>query len=181
MQASLDIVDDIVAKVMRSAPASQLGSEFDEFLFAPIADDGNGMLLSVVSALARLDVDPWEEAAHLARMPPDTAIQRLGTLIAALPDGPSARSNPRTIAARLIALLPRRADSNLRSRELLLRMAATTHSETVKDLIFYAIFIVFVVSAQWIIASDQSPAVDNASEPGAAAVSSQMAPRNAAQ
>ena len=48
---------------------SVLGSEFDDFLFAPIGDDRNDMPLSVLSALARLDVDPWEEAAELARWP----------------------------------------------------------------------------------------------------------------
>ncbi len=51
------------AKMNSNAP---LGSEFDNFLFAPIGVDKNGMVLSVVSALARLDVDPWEEAEELA-------------------------------------------------------------------------------------------------------------------
>ena len=52
-------------------------SEFDRFLFAPIGEEKNGMLLSVLSALARLDLDPWREAAELARMPKHTAKQRL--------------------------------------------------------------------------------------------------------
>lgn len=96
----------LVLTMVHSATASRLPLEFDDFLFAPIADDGNGMLLSVVSALARLDVDPWEEAASLARLPVDTAIERLRALIAALPPGVSASSDPATIAVRLIALLP---------------------------------------------------------------------------
>ncbi len=54
-----------------------LGREFDNFLFAPIDDDQNGPPLSVVSALARLDVDPWNEAEGLARMPRDQAKERL--------------------------------------------------------------------------------------------------------
>jgi hypothetical protein len=37
--------------------ASLLGPEFDDFLFATIGEQGNGMLLSVASALARLDAD----------------------------------------------------------------------------------------------------------------------------
>jgi hypothetical protein len=40
-----------------SVRMSPLGSEFDSFLYAPIGEDGNGMPLSVLSALARLDVD----------------------------------------------------------------------------------------------------------------------------
>lgn len=72
------------------------------------------MLLSVLSALARLNVDPWQEAAKLALLPGETATQKLAAIIAALPDGPSARRDPRTIAARLIALLPRRANRTRR-------------------------------------------------------------------
>jgi len=46
-----------------------LGAEFDDFLFAIIGDDRNGMQLSVVSVLARMDLDPWHEAATLAASP----------------------------------------------------------------------------------------------------------------
>jgi hypothetical protein len=38
-------------------------AEFDNFLYASIGADRNGMPLSVLSALARLDLDPWEEAS----------------------------------------------------------------------------------------------------------------------
>ena len=34
------------------------------------------MLLSVLSALARLDIDPWQEAAQLAGLPGETATRR---------------------------------------------------------------------------------------------------------
>ena len=74
-----------------SASASQFDPEFENFLFAPIGADRNGMLLSVLSALARLDIDPWQEAVQLAALPEETATRRLSSLIAALPDGPSAR------------------------------------------------------------------------------------------
>ena len=61
-----------------SASVSRLGSEFDDFLFAPIGADRIGMLLSVLSALARLDIDPWQEAAkqisRVAGSNGDTAI-----------------------------------------------------------------------------------------------------------
>jgi hypothetical protein len=93
---------------MTSSASISLGSEFNDFLFAPIGEDRNGMLLSVLSMLARQDVDPWEEAAKLARLPGDVAIQRLASFIALLPDRPSSGPESGTIAARLIALLPRR-------------------------------------------------------------------------
>ena len=79
------------------------------------------MLLSVLSALARLDIDPWQEAAKLARLPGETATQRLAALIAELPDEPSADPDPVTIAARLIALLPRPTDRNIPSRKACVR------------------------------------------------------------
>jgi hypothetical protein len=93
----------------RCTSISPLGSEFDTFLFAPIGKDRNGMLLSVVSALARLEVDPWQEAGKLAQLPGEAATQRLASLIATLPDGPSAHLDPGTVASHLITLLPRRA------------------------------------------------------------------------
>jgi hypothetical protein len=98
----------------RSVLPSLLGSEFDDFLFAPIDEERNGMLLSVVSALARLDIDPWQETAQLAQLPAAAATQRLASFIAVLPDRP-AHQDPRAIAAGLIALLPRRAAPNVMS------------------------------------------------------------------
>jgi hypothetical protein len=98
---------------------SQLGPEFDNFLFAPIREDSNGMLLSVLSVLARLDIDPWQEAAKLSGLPGGAATQRLASLIAALPDESSADPDPATVAARLVALLPRPANPNIPSRATL--------------------------------------------------------------
>ena len=62
------------------------GSEFNDFLFAPIGEDRNGMLVSVLSGLARSDVDPWQEAAKLAQLPGEAATKELAALIGALPD-----------------------------------------------------------------------------------------------
>jgi hypothetical protein len=81
--------------------------QFDEFLFAPVGEDANGMRVSVLSALARLGVDPWQEAQDLAALPTESAGQRLDTLIAVLPDVPALRQDHRAVATRLIALLPR--------------------------------------------------------------------------
>jgi hypothetical protein len=80
--------------------------EFDSFLFATVGEDKRGMLLSVVSALARLNVDPWQEAAALTDLPKETATRRLASLIAKLPVEQSGKLDEGTIAARLIALLP---------------------------------------------------------------------------
>ena len=100
-----------------SASASLPRSEFDDFLFAPIGDERNGMLLSVISALARLDLDPWLEAASLARMPKEAATERMTSLISALPERTAAHRDPEAIAARLVALLPRARASSAPQRE----------------------------------------------------------------
>jgi hypothetical protein len=95
-----------MAAIMRAGSPGFLGPEFDDFLFATIGADQNGGYLSVVSALARMDLDPWAEAAKLAKLPVEIATQKLSSLIAALQEIPSARQEPRKIAARLVALLP---------------------------------------------------------------------------
>jgi hypothetical protein len=83
-------------------------SEFGEFLSAPIWDERNGNPLSVLSALARLDIDPWAEAARLADLPKEAAAVALAAIISRLPEnhrGPS-DSDTATIAARLVKRLP---------------------------------------------------------------------------
>ena len=82
-------------------------SEFNDFLYAPIGADRNEMPLSVLSALTRLNLDPWKEAAELSELPKGTARQRLAALIARLPGGRWASADSGAIADRLIELLPR--------------------------------------------------------------------------
>ena len=84
-----------------------IGPEFDQFLGASIGEDRNGTGLSVLSALARLDVDPWKEATSLARMPREAAAVRLTELIEALPLAPASAIPSRMSAANLVALLPK--------------------------------------------------------------------------
>jgi hypothetical protein len=94
--------------VTQSSPA--IDGAFDSFLFAPVGDETNGMALSVLSALARLDIDPWADAARLARLPKDSAIVALGQSIARLPLGTWQPADITAIATRLVELLPK-ADS----------------------------------------------------------------------
>ncbi|MEO9168020.1 MAG: hypothetical protein ABI230_06435, partial [Aestuariivirga sp.] len=60
----------------RSLTSPLLGPQFNDFLFAPVGAEKNGMLLSVVSALARLDLDAWQETANLVRLPRAAATER---------------------------------------------------------------------------------------------------------
>jgi len=81
---------------------------FDPFLFAAIDEAPNGMLLSVQSAIARLDLDPWREAASLSSMAPTAATERLTSLLSSLPSSQLKAPATATIA-RLVGLLPRAA------------------------------------------------------------------------
>jgi hypothetical protein len=104
-------------QVRTAASVTFFRPEFDDFLYAPIGADRNQMTVTVLSALSRLNVDAWEEAAELSEMPTDTATQRLASLIARLPGGSWAQADPTEIADRLIELLPRRSKPNVRSAE----------------------------------------------------------------
>jgi hypothetical protein len=89
-------------------PFSLIHSEFNEFLFAPIGEEQNGMSLSVISALTRLGIDPWEEAARLSTLPKAIAAGALAPMIARLPGGGWQVLDTQKIADRLIGLLPQR-------------------------------------------------------------------------
>ena len=47
---------------------SLVHSEFNEFLFAFVGEEKSGADLTVLSALARLGLDPWNEAARLSAL-----------------------------------------------------------------------------------------------------------------
>jgi hypothetical protein len=83
-----------------------MNPELADFLFAPIREERNGMVLSVISGLTRLDIDPWAEAARLSALPKAIAAQTLAPIIARLAEGGAELFDAREIADRLISLLP---------------------------------------------------------------------------
>ena len=131
------------------------GPAFNDFLFAPVGDDRNGMTLSVLSALVRANVDPWQEATELSRLPEKAATRRLASLIADLPGESLAPLDSKTIATRLIALLPHKPHSNAVSRKKLFGIAVVPNSWVVVYGVF--IFMAFVLATQFITASAQAP------------------------
>ena len=131
---------NLVVGMTNSSPVPHLASEFDAFLFAPVGADGNGVPLTVLSTLARSDLDPWQEAARLTETSGKIATERLAWLIASLPGRPSTLLDSRTIAARLVALLPPQAGSNIRSPKTLLDGGAATNSRAVIYWLLYVIF-----------------------------------------
>jgi hypothetical protein len=85
---------------------SLLHSDLNDFLFASVGDQQNGMPLNVVSALTRLGVDPWEEAARLSALPKALAAEALEPMIARLPIFRRQQSDNLAISQRLVELLP---------------------------------------------------------------------------
>jgi hypothetical protein len=128
--------------------------------------------LSVLSALARLDVDPWQEAGELTRLPRDAAI--------ALPDGLPVHLDPGTISGRLIALLPSHTRFNTHSHQTLPDLGQEPNSRAVS----YAIIVIIslMLGAQCIMASRQPPAqVDDTHTPAFSTLLPQMPPPNSGQ
>lgn len=78
-----------------------LGKEFEPFLYAVVYNEGNGMPLTIISAIARSGADPWKEAARIAKLPKAVALDVLARMI---PDHSGA--DGAAIANRLFALLP---------------------------------------------------------------------------
>jgi hypothetical protein len=93
---------------MTLRPEYSLGhSAYNDFLFGSLGSDSSGIDLTVLSALTRLDLDPWQEAARLAGLPREAAVEALARHIARLPDHPCSAVEAVKTAARLIALLPK--------------------------------------------------------------------------
>jgi len=163
-----------------SALTPLLGREFDDFLFASIGEDRNGTTLSVLSALARFDVDPWQETASLARMPKERATERLAALIAATPMDSATGLSAATIAARLIALLPRHSASEISALRTV--VDARDVRKFRAGMCMYAIFFIIVMAAQWIAASLQAPPrIDNTEASASSTVLPQPPSSNSGQ
>jgi len=80
--------------------------EFDAFLFASVGEEVDGVPLSVLSALSRLDLDPRDEAARLAHLTKEAAAEQLARMIARLSERRWSVAEGRRIAGGLIERLP---------------------------------------------------------------------------
>ena len=87
-------------------PQGRIDPVYDEFLYAQLGEEANGMQLSVLSALARQNVDPWEIAQQLTSLPREPAIRFLTPFLAHIPGSAPDGIAPEELAARLVAMLP---------------------------------------------------------------------------
>lgn len=83
-----------------------LTARYDNFLYALVCLQQSGTPLSVLSAMARANKDPWEEAGRLSAMPKAVATQALAAMLDLIQGRTWQPSETVDIAARLIRLLP---------------------------------------------------------------------------
>ncbi len=150
-----------------SAAISRPGSEFNDFLFALVGEDCNGMPLSVVSMLARRDLDPWAEAASLADLPADSAARKLASWLDALPDPALKQAGPDSMAVRLIALLPRRRPSNIRQPAQTAGVLPTAHPRSHMNAILIATYVILSLGIQFIAARREAQVCTDAAHTSA--------------
>lgn len=78
---------------------------FDRFLYAPLCEQDE-MTLSVLSALTRQNIDPWQLAARLDQLPKAQAVKTLAPIVQGCARWSPSEANE--TAVRLIGLLPSR-------------------------------------------------------------------------
>ncbi|SNT41774.1 hypothetical protein [Tropicimonas sediminicola] len=120
------------------------GTDFDRFLYASVGEDRAGSSVTVVSALARLGLDPWKEAAKLSSLGRDAACARLGRSLSGFKDVPSLALEHAAVAATLTSLLPNR----LSRRATKLTKPAIPKGPPIQARWVLAILIVFLVLAR---------------------------------
>jgi hypothetical protein len=146
---------NVVAQNANSGSAFLSRSELDEFLFAPVIDDANGMTVSVLSMLARAGVDPRSKAAELARMTVGKATDTLTSFIGESLQGLLSHDDTETIAARLAALLPPRTNPINPPGQTKIGNTELTQAHAVW---IAAILVCLLMGAIWATAAHQSPA-----------------------
>jgi hypothetical protein len=97
------VLEDVVSKIGSSASWT---ADLERFVYADVVKESNGMELSVLSALSRRGLDPWQEAQRLAQLPRLVAADGLAQILRAVPAVQSLRLDVRVTAERLVALLP---------------------------------------------------------------------------
>jgi hypothetical protein len=142
---------------MSTVTTTRLGCEFERFLYASVGEDNNGMPLTVLSALARMDVDPWDEASKLTQLPQESAVTQLAGLLGALRNACPASVEPARIAAPLIALLPRPRDREPLLLKALAQAAPTKHPMAVSTLWSMLAYLIFMLFGHWLLGSVQAP------------------------
>lgn len=147
------------ATASKVAAISPPAAAFNKFLYAEVADDKNGMVLTLLSMFARQNVDPWEQAADLGKLPLEKASQKLASMLEALP-GHASLADRILIAGRLLPLLPRVSNSQPREHALR-RVLDVKRFPAAGDLSTVLIYLAMMIAGEWIFATyAMTPPVD---------------------
>lgn len=103
-------------------------SDCDRFLFAPVGEDRNGYVVTVLSTFARLGLDPRKEASGLAALSQSVARERLDRLLTGFSDVPALKREHGATAERLTLLLPERLRPRAALRDEWLPTGSPTES-----------------------------------------------------
>jgi len=107
---------------------------YEVFLYGSVADQDNGTPISVLTALARGNYDPWEEAARLARLPPNRAERELVQLLNGCIGRKVSPAELESAAKRLVPLLPFR-------RRLISKAAASpVGTDAARQLVYWVVW-----------------------------------------
>ena len=98
-----------------------LRPDLDKFLFAAVGDEIDGIPLSMISALTRLGLDPWQESGRLSSLSSREAVEQLARLIAEIPGIFRPLGEAREIADGLVGLLPKHDDSRASAPQVQIR------------------------------------------------------------
>jgi hypothetical protein len=82
------------------------GADFSRFLYAYVGADANGSVVTVLSTLARLGLDPWQEASELGALSNVAASARLSSILSRFQDVPALNLNHESVAQEISMLLP---------------------------------------------------------------------------
>ena len=134
-----------------------LRKDFDDFLFAPVGQDFDGTPLTLATGLARLGLDPWEEAAELAKLAQEPAMQRLASRLETMPNRPSSAEDTVKVTMRLIALLHRRVPRESPLPEAPLPTTAPSPRKRVNVAIYWLVGVIFMLLAQWALSTRDTP------------------------
>lgn len=81
-------------------------SRLDGFLLSDVGAQPNGMPLTVLSMMARMGVDPWDDAECLSSLPNELAVSWMAAAIGRSSLYPWKQSDVTMLASRLIDRLP---------------------------------------------------------------------------
>ena len=87
-------------------PGNSHTVKLEPFLYATILEERSGVALTMLSLLARHDLDPWEEAAKFARWPGAATVAAVSDLLAEIMPYSFLDECVSTETVRLLGLLP---------------------------------------------------------------------------